>query len=337
MLTYQVRPRVFRLKPNGPLLFPSQCELRFHFKPGQPFGVEAGGGRTAVKAVAARAIFNANTGESTIESNEPLTPLDVTIEAPNVIARLGGTTLTVTGAFESLKLVEQTIESVFFVLPTLLNVPFADPPYIERVDGVIGTVGFRWELAAWLGQYRTTTQEIQEQRFADAWARMSVLAEPGRRRLVAALHYFHVACRLDRAGRTAGEFLAEVVLDLAKTLEVLFPPDDADGTRVAARRGLRALGLTDKQIESDFIPAMALRNEIDVGHVELGLFRPEHLKAIHAYLERAEDAFRDMLDMVLRRVESGEFDPAHHELGPPSTGALRVVERLQECLTDRRG
>ena len=334
MLTYQVRPRVFRLEAEEPLVFPSECEIRFHFQPAQPFGVEAGGGRTAVRSVAATALFNANTGESTVESKQPLSPLDVTIEAPNLIARLDGTTLTVSGMFESLRVVEQTVEGVFFVFPTVLNVPFADPPYIERVDGVIGSVGFRWELSEWRLGYSNTTQETQEQRFGDAWDRMSVVGEPGRRRLAAALHYFHVACRLDRAGRTAGEFVAEVVLNLAKTLEVLFPPEGDGGTRDAARRGLRALGLTVERIESDFIPAMALRNEIDVGHVELGLFKPIHLTAIHAYVERAENAFREMLEILLTQVASGEFEIAHHELQPPSDGALKVVGRLQECLTD---
>lgn len=164
MLTYQVRPRVFRLESEKPLVFPSECEIRFHFLPAQPFGVEAGGGRTAVNSVAATAQFNANTGKSTIESKEPLSPLDVTIETPNLITRLDGTTLTVRGMFESLSVIEQTIESVFFVFPTLLNVPFADPPFIERVEGVIGSVGFRWELSEWRGKYWTTTQKTQEQR-----------------------------------------------------------------------------------------------------------------------------------------------------------------------------
>jgi hypothetical protein len=236
--------------------------------------------------------------------------------------------------FESLRDVAQTVESVFFVLPPLLNVPFADPPYIERVDGVIGSVGFRWELSEWCGKYWTTTQETQEQRFADAWERMSVVAEPGRRRLAAALHYFHVACRLDRAGRTAGEFVAEVVLNLAKTLEVLFPPEGEGRTIDAARRGLRVLGFAPERMESDFIPAIALRNEIDVGHVELGLFKPQHLTAIHAYVERAENAFREMLEILLTQIASGEFEIAQHELGRPSDGALRVVSRLQECLTE---
>jgi hypothetical protein len=332
MLTYQVRPRIFRLESEKPLAFPVECELRFHFQPGQPFGAEAGGGRTLVQHVAASTFFDANSGTSTAVAKKPLSPLDVVVEAPNMVVRLEGATLTITGTFESLNVVEQTIEGVFFVLPTLLNVEFADPPYVERVDGMIGTVGFGWELARWAGQYVVTSQETQERHFMEAWTRMSVVSVPGRRRLAAALHYFHVACRLGCSGRTAGEFVAEAILNLAKTLEVLFPPAGGGDARDAARVGLRTLGLADERIEADFIPSMALRNEIDVGHVGLGLFKPEHLEAIHAYVERAERAFQDMLQLLLTRVEAGDVEIAHHELGPPSKKALEVVERLQRSL-----
>ena len=36
MLTYQVRPRIFRHPPGEQLTFPALCELCFHFQPPQP-------------------------------------------------------------------------------------------------------------------------------------------------------------------------------------------------------------------------------------------------------------------------------------------------------------
>ena len=290
-----------------------------------------------MKAVSAVALFNANTGRSTIESAKPLSPLEVVIEAQDMTASLNGSTLTVAREFESLEDLREWVESIYFGLPGLLNVPFADPPFIERVDGRIAEREFRWELLQWRGEWRTTTQDTQEAHFAKAWQRMAVLAVPGRRRLLAGLHYFHVASRLAREGETAGEFVAEVVLNLAKTLEVLFPPDGDGQTREAARRGLAVLGYNDNEIETSFIPSMALRNEIDVGHVELGLFKPEHLAAIHAYTERAENAFRSMLDRLLDAVAAGKFEIAPHDLGSPSTGALKVVERLMATIPQDPG
>lgn len=332
MLTYQVRPRVLRHKPGEELTFPAQCEVRFHFQPLQPFGAAAGGGRTAVRAVAARALFNANSDAHMVESNEPLSPLAITVQEPDRTTRLVGTTLRISQQFESLRELEDTIQSIYFVLPTLLNVSFADPPYIERVDGEADSISFRWGLAEWRLEFRTTTQNEQEERFAKAWDRMGVLSELRRRRLVAGLHYFHVACRLAREGCTAGEFIAEVILNLAKSLEVLFPPARDSHTREAARSGLRALGFSDKDIECNFIPAMALRNEIDVGHVELGLFTMDQLKIIHRFTERAESAFRELFERLLSRIESGETDVASHELSPSRDGAIAVIERLRKCV-----
>jgi hypothetical protein len=331
VFTYQIRPRVFRHGPDEKLVFPAQCEVRFHLRPLQPFGMEAGGGRTGVQGVPGPMRWNANTGEHTIEPETPLSPLDVTIREPTRALRLVGNVLSVTGRFASLSEMEQFVMGVYFALPALLNVSFADPPYVEMVDGMAGPCSFRWELAEVWGWYQITTQEKQEREFAEAWARMPVIAEPHRRRLVAALHYFHVACRLALVGATPGEFVAEVVLNWAKTLEVLFPPAGDGKIRDAARAGLRDLGYSDAEVERDFVPAMALRNEIDVGHVELGLFTMGQLKTIHAFTEHAVSAFRAMLARLLERVASGGAEVASYELGTPSPAAVALVKRLQEA------
>lgn len=82
---------------------------------------------------------------------------------------------------------------------------------------------------------------------------------------------------------------------------------------------------------------MALRNEIDVGHVELGLFKLDQLKTIHAFTERAESAFRDMFELLLDRVESGAADIAAHELGPPRDDAIQLIDRLKQCADGKPG
>ncbi len=292
--------------------------------------MEAGGGHTGVRAVRATAHFNANSGVHTIESEAPLKPLEVVIEEPGRVVSLQGNVLTLKERFETLGAMAETIQSIHICFPMLLNVEFADPPFVERVDGSIGSVTFRWELASWKMEFRITTQDHQESFAARSWERFNVISPPKRRRLVAALHYFHVACRLARSGDTAGEFLPEVMLNLAKTLEVLFPPTGDGRTRNAARSGLRQLGFSDEEIEGNFIPVMALRNEVDVGHVELSVFTREQLSILHAYTERAEATFRDLLDRVLTKVESGEFEIAPYELQRPRGEAVEVIERLRD-------
>ena len=281
-------------------------------------------------AVAASVFFNANSGEHTVESTVPLRPLDVTIEEPIRVVRLTGNVLSVSQHLQSGHELTEMVESIYLGLPLLLNIPFADPPYVERVDGTVGSNPFRWELSRWQMEIRTTTQDIQESAIGQAWTRFGVLAMPHRRRLIAGLHHFHLACRLARRGSTAGEFLAEVILNLAKTLEVLFPPDGNGRTRDGVRRALRQLGFADAQIEGDFIPAMALRNEIDVGHVELGLFTMDQLKVVHAFSERAEGAFRDLFERLLSHIESGKFDITPYTVGVARPKAIALIQRLRQ-------
>jgi len=330
MLTYQVRPRVFRLEGGEALSFPADGEVRFHFSPGQPFGAEPGGGHTAVQNVAASAFFNANSGEHAVESKQPLSPLDITIIEGERTVRMAGTTLTVTQPFESNQQLTELVESLYFSIPMLLAVQFADPPIITRVDGRIGEVEFRWELAIWKARFEITTQEKQEQSVVTSWKRIGFLSRPGSRRLLAALHYFHVALRLARRGEIAGEFLPEMALNFSKVLEVLFPPAGDGRTRDAVRAGLRSLGFSETDIEADYVPAMALRNEIDVGHVDLALFKVDQLSAIHGYVEHAESAFKVLFKRIFEKLEDDSFDIEPYEPKSADGEAVKIVERLQQ-------
>jgi hypothetical protein len=74
---------------------------------------------------------------------------------------------------------------------------------------------------------------------------------------------------------------------------------------------------------------MALRNEIDVAHVDLGLFTLDQLKLIHAYTERAEDRFRELFNRLLSKVYSGAFIVTPYTSTSPRPEAVALVERLR--------
>jgi hypothetical protein len=330
MLTYRVRKRVFRVKGEQRPEFPAHFDVTFEMAPGQPFGTEAGGGKTAVRAVAAMVQFNANTGHHYIESSDPLKPLDVSIAEPERTITLRGSTLTVSATFATEVELAELVSSIYYGLPILLNVEFADPPIVQSVTAQTGDTLLRWELTDWKMPFTTTTQDEQEEAFVRSYDRFSLISAVHRRRLVAALHYFHVACRLNRVGAVPGEFLAEVILNLAKVLEALYPPPGDAETIDAARRGLSELGFRDTEIERDFVPAIALRNQIDVGHVHLSVFSREQLRLLHAYATRAEDTFRKLMVRVLTRIADGSFDVPEYTDLSPDRDAIRVIERLAE-------
>jgi len=328
MFTYQIRPRVFRLKEGTTLSFPAKGIVNFVFSPLQTFGIESGGGRTAVKAVAASVLFNANTGQHTIESKEPLKPLEVLLEEPNRNVHLQGNVLTIEQNFESNEELTQLIQWVYFGLPSLLNIEYADPPVIKQIEREIGKTSFRWELAGWHAEFRTTTQEKQELAFVSSWERIGLLSLPTNTRLLAALHFYYTAVRLLRRATIAGEFLPEAIMNFSKVLEVLFPPDGDGKTRNAARMRLEELEFTELEIEADYIPAMVLRNEIGVGHVDLGLFKPEQLTLIHGYVRRAEFSFHTLFQRLFEKIKSNEFTIKPYERKPIKGSALAVVNRL---------
>lgn len=335
MFTYQARKRIFRLVDDSKLSLPNTFEAVFTLQPLQPFGMSAGEGKTAVQNVGARVDFNANTGHHFVESNQPLKPLEVVVEKPIQKVELRGNVFRIEGRVESLNELEVTLQNIYLGLPILLNVEFADPPIVERVEGKVGDVSFRWELVGWRIELQVTTQDVQEKKAYDSWCRFDVLAMLGNRRLIAALHYFHVFCRLCRAGNTPWEFMGEALMNLSKVLEVLFPPTGDGQTIEAARAGLTGLDCSTEEIDRDFIPAMVLRSNIDSAHVDLSQFTQTQLRVLHTYTEAAETAFRKLLSKLLNEVEAGRYQVAQHTTSRHDGRTAKIIERLALHFGDR--
>lgn len=328
MWTYQVRERAFKVEEGDTLVFPNSVELLFELRPLQQLGAGLDQGRTAVRGVPATVQFHGTTGKHWIESESPLDSLEADIaNGAGRIVELRGNQLRVVQDFANIDDLRAFVESLFFGLPILLNVEFYDPPLVDRVTGRVGGTPFRWELTQWTMPFSTSTTELQESRFAASWQRLSILSHPENRRLLAALHYFHLASRLEVAGDSPWEFMGEVILNLSKTLEILFPGGEGE-TIDAARTGLASLDLPPQDVERYFIPAIALRNSIDSGHALLSIFTRSQLRVIHTYTEGAINSFRHLIQIVLAKVTTGEFSLAAYPDMAPARQALSTIERL---------
>lgn len=328
MLTYQVRKRVF-VRLNGKTFdFPNSVEILFVFQPLQPFGSGSDDGRTAVKGVEVDLIFNANTGRHAVKSKVPLQPLDVTIEDPVWRLEFRGNEVRVFTHCKNMKELKELVEAIYYGLPMLLNVEFADPPIVERVSGKIGDTSFQWLIDDWRMPFITTTQQRQEEKVNSSWLRFDLISQPANRRLLAALNYFHVACRLSRAGNSPWEFMGEIILNLSKVLEVLFPPLHNEKPRDAVRAGLKTLDYSEDEIERNFIPIMELRNYIDVAHVHLSVFNINQLQVLHRYTELIEDPFRQIFHRLFHRIETGQYQLPPFDYHAPKLEAVRIIEKL---------
>jgi hypothetical protein len=328
MLTYQVRPRKFLFIGSRVPTFPAECVARFHFLPLQAFGDSPEGGRTAVRGAEAEILFNAHTGEHTIKSSRPFSPVHVDLTVPSGRAHWRGSVFTLEHRFASTKDFQNVIMSIYHHLPSILTAVLADPPVVEKVEGEVDGVPFSWQLMAWRITLRPRTETEQAAVIGTAFDRLQLAATPQRGRLLAALHYFHMARRLAQQGSSPGEFMAEGLLNLAKLLEVLFPPS----TRDAIREGLRGLGYSEGESEAQFLPAVALRNEVDVGHVSLAKLSERDRRVIHAYTDAAEGWFGELLNRLIERIERGEADVAPHEHEEPKKEVRGIIERLRRNL-----
>ncbi|GAI74481.1 unnamed protein product, partial [marine sediment metagenome] len=172
-------------------------------------------------------------------------------------------------------------------------------------------------------------KEHQEKRVAAAFERLRFERWQYNQRLIAALGYFHTACRLIAAGNSPWEFMAEAILNLSKVLEILFVKSDKSMDDV--REGLKDLGYSIDDIERDFIPIMVLRSYFDVAHPSISLFDPKELQVMYKYLADVEHRFRDLLKGIIDGVCGGTYtvleDP---DLTPDQDKRDKMVELISK-------
>lgn len=335
MLTYQVRERALVPNRSGERLsFPNDGEVRFALMPAEPFGGAHGPSRTAVLGVKANLAWNANTDRDSVTPEKPLEPIVVESQADGIAMRVHGNELSVSSHFRSHRELVGLMVTVHFGLPLVLGLQYVDVPVVTMVTGQVGGVEFVWQYAKRAAGFTVTTKELQEEHFLRAWERLEMLLPLERRRLFAALHYLHTACRLERAGVTPWEFMAEVLLNFSKVLEVLFPAQD-EKTIESARAGLERLTYTPDEIEQWFIPAIALRNHLDVAHVSLAAFPQRQLRVLHDYTEQAEAHFRELLERVLDGIARGTFDVPAYTDRKPGGEAEKIIRRMAKHFPEK--
>ncbi len=334
VFTYQVRERKFVTAKGQNFVFPNTIELIFSFLPLQPFGGKPTTGRTIFMPGKSKIRFGGPTARYSVKLAKPIKPLKFSFEETGRRIEIQGNKLHIHEKSDSQKLLDERVEKLFFAIPILLSTEFADPPYVEKVYGKVGKVPFEWVMASYKPYLRLTKIEDQQNSILTSWKRLNVLDIPQNSRIVASLHYFHVACRLKAAGDSPWEFMAEVILNLCKVLEALFPPTGEGKSMDSAREGLENLGYSETEIERDFIPAIALRNNIDSAHVDLSVFPREQLKVIINYTDTAEDTFQKMLQRLIAKTQEGQYSPAPY--GEPKIRQLaeKVIEKMAKFINN---
>lgn len=278
----------------------SHCPIR----PKAAFGAADEPSRVIIRGHEAKGSGDLLTGRLLWSANPPLVPLQAAFSDGRTSFTLDGNRAVITRHCALAAQLDDLVAAAVYLFPSLLNVEFLDPPLVIGVNVNVGGSQTTWSLLRTGGVLEGTTQAELEQEAKQSWQRVEALNRPENLRLFAALNYFHVGCRLLAAGHSAFEFMAEAILNFAKVLDVLFV-SGGEVSREQVRMGLASIGIPKREIESEYVPLIILRNEFDIAHVALTYPNAEEFDTLHRFTEVAEGSLRDLLRQLLGQLDDG--------------------------------
>jgi hypothetical protein len=280
-------------------------------------------------------ILNFNTGRWHVKGGTQPPPVQASSEIlTDGRIKLDGNIATFTFRANTIDELSDVANMMLFGLPIFLNARLQFPCVVESIVGQAAEGRFGYEVGIFDFTIPLVSKEDQERRASAALRFFSMLCED-HRRIYAGLAYFYRACRLVEAGHAKWEFMAEAVLNLAKTLEALFPPQGDAKTRDAVRDGLKALGFGTEEIELWFTTALALRSELDVAHVGLALLSGEHIEALTLYTDSALDHFRSLFERLFEALLTDRSPVPIYVSRESDSGGLKILTTLASRLKDK--
>ena len=332
MLTFSAKPRMLRIRDGQNLALPSEVTLTLTLAPPWLFGAGAEGTQFVVHGstdVIMR--FNANNGRWSLKGGTQPPPLHAKCDdIDGFRIRIDGNVASVTFLATTVDDIVSVSDSLLFGLPALLNTQLQHPCVVEHLIGKSSQGEFGYELVNVQFEVALVNEQEQNQLASDALHYLSLLSEIDHRRIFAGLTYFHRATRLLAAGNTRWEFMAEAVLNLTKALESIFPPAGDGKTRDAVRRGLVALGFSNEESETWFLPALALRASFDVAHVKLALLSCEQTETLTIYAESAVKQFRRLFQLVAQAARANRSSVPPYIAEQADTASLSVITQIAE-------
>ena len=310
MLTYQLQDRTFCLKQGEKFTFPNKLVIKIVLAPTAQFGVENldpsldpgfSGDRhakTTFVGSEANLHFYLNIGQHVLSVKNIQKPLNVVSDSLEQSLKCSGNEIILTTKCRDIKQLVEIITDLHYNLPIILNLEFFDPPIVKQTSGKLGNVDFTWDMLFVTGDFKVTTLESQEKLVVNAFNRFPMFTNGANRRLLNALQYFHVACRLEATGNSPWEFMSESVLNYCKVLQIMFGEK-----RDEVREGLKKLGYEETEIEGIFMPIMILRDYFDVGHPSLVILEFKQLQILYRYLEKIQSQFRELIMKVFAQLQ----------------------------------
>ena len=148
MFTYQTQARTFEVQSGEQFVFPNEVTLEFELFPQTAFGSETAPSRTMVRGRGATLTIDQDTGRWIGQTDPPLEPLQHSpiddADSPQIW--LSGNSVTYKFRCDSMEELQTVMPAFKWVLPTLLNLRFMEPPYAGPIRGVVGETAFMWRM-----------------------------------------------------------------------------------------------------------------------------------------------------------------------------------------------
>ncbi|MEZ4588304.1 MAG: hypothetical protein R2909_18145 [Gemmatimonadales bacterium] len=327
MYTYQLQAREFDLRGATFPPFPRQVRVVVDLRPQHLFGGLKGPMSVWVEGSALRLKVNLNTGAQRQILDPPMPRLKVDAHIDSGVLRLRGHRLTYAFRCESEEQLRNAVGTLHLVIPPMLSLALPNPVFAASTLAKVGPVAGRWLQTGGTAPMLVHTPASFAAAVERALKSLPSLLEQANRRLLAAVHYYHVAERLRAAGCSQWEFAAEAILNYCKALEALFGP-----RWDPMRRQLKALGYGRERIEGTFIPILLLRSHLDVAHVRLRQFEADSLDKVYRFLPAISVAIQDLFGRVLALLANGGFrlrpPPPRRASAKDRRGLARVLESI---------
>jgi len=330
MYNYRSQSRVLRMKQGETKInFPAQITIQIKLAPAASLGSSVPG-RTRI-AGKCRLTWNASTDRTTLESLPPLPLVQVEFESGTARWEMHGELIKMTTKIVNANQLSEWLDKLSLSLSELLNLELEDATTVLGMSLRIGNALYKLEYVPSQAMLGTDTSEaFQAERVKSVFRRLQSPSVLDSRRLQAALHYFHVACRLLSLPESPWELMPEALLNMNKVLEVLFSTNRlSDCSNTEARTELERLGFKEEKREI-LISIMKLRNHLDVAHVDTWDFPEDSLSGVYNFLYRTEWVMREMLQLLIQRMESGDFVLKPDWISQPRKDVLELLENLRQ-------
>jgi hypothetical protein len=296
--------------------FPSVLTARIRFGPEDAFGLPSSERTTAKRATPARLFWNANDGTS-VWQGDLIDVLHAELQLGTFSAHWAGNALELRMDVNSAEEAEQVVASASQLLPAFLSLKLQVFVWIKEF--LVDIAGSHSRLVTSSHEYGITIATTEHNEDAVMQSVRNWLRQRRESlRAVMAIYYYRHARRLAAMEPDRQSMAAEVILKLAKAVEIIFSSDQ-DRLRSRAKQW----GLDAEFIERWIVPILLIRNELDVAHVASAPLLSTQHQAILDFLARASAHVHTLLLRVLEMSQSGQVT-----LDPPSPSMDADKEQL---------